>query len=29
VLPTNPMVGADGELRFTAIGGILTVAWQP
>ena len=29
VLPTNPTVGADGELRFTAIGGVLTVAWQP
>ncbi|MDX2260717.1 MAG: hypothetical protein SFU84_03360 [Gemmatimonadales bacterium] len=29
LLPTNPTVGADGELRFTAIPGIITVAHLP
>lgn len=29
VLPTNPMVGSDGELRFTAIPGIITVSYLP
>jgi hypothetical protein len=29
VLPSNPTVGTDGELRFTAIPGVITVAYLP